>query len=132
MRTIRSYSIISGFLIVLLVFFKALSPGFDHDSVVAGSPCTEYYDSAFYDINEGSYQAHPSNSTDFSYKVKVKLKIKKRFRARYIEYFLCPATNSAKGFKAVCRVSYFHRDDYLSSRFHFSFKLRGPPVQHIS
>ncbi len=131
MRTIRSYSIVSGFLIVILALFKTLTPGSDGTPVVSLTTGAEYYDNAVYDINEDFYQVHSSNTTDFSYKVKVKLKIKKRFRARYFEYFLCPAINTAKRFKAACRVSYFHRDDYLSSRFNFYFNLRGPPVQLI-
>lgn len=132
MRTIRSYSIISGFLIVLLVFFKTLTSGLYSSPVGTLSTGTEYFDSSVYDINEDFYQVHDSKSTDFSYKAKLKLKIKKRFRARYIDYFFCPIVKSPDSYNSICLVSYFHRHDYLSSRFHFSFKLRGPPVQPVS
>ncbi len=132
MRTIRSYGIISGFLIVLLALFKTLTSGFYSGPKGALIPVTEYYDSVIYDINEDFYQVKSSNSSDFSYKVKVKLKIKKRFRPQYSEYYFFPTAKSHTCFKAVCRVSYFQHNDYLSGRFHFSFKLRGPPTQHIS
>ncbi len=123
---LRLYRVLFSFLVVLLSFSETQSHG-----IVSNEPDDLFSQSIALDGDFENYFVKSVDGDHHIYKihVKKKAKIRVRGRARYCIYQLLPAPLIVQEFPRVSDITYVNREFFIYDKSHFTFKLRGPPVQ---